>query len=489
MVWFCGPLSGYKIYTFLNSVFLQSVSGEGEVSGGKAQHQQQQEPPQPKKAECPQTTGDPTLIYSSQETTNQPNLQPASSRPTVSYSPSSRPSHSFTPTTRPSTSYSPSNRAAFAETTSVNNANVTKTGYAAALRDLAKNASDPLDSLKLNTGTIPATQALLDVRKGFGKASASNLSNTLPSQIPATFHPSNSSYSLGLSTMGLTLPQPLHTTSTSLMPSGLGDKISWSGFHPFSSRELTRIPTPASYPGYHPALFGTPTGIPSLPSPYGLESDPLYRAQLERYAAAANLVAGRSSVSSLGLAQPSMSPYTAMMAAYNPALIRPSTLGYLPPNQVSTAGMEGMHEKFREEEARRQLKETERHLIGNQRTSTLSSADLHLAMARNNGQQQQKASQASGNDKAPPNLVPSWEGQNPADNGVVLTRDTTTATTARMCGSVKANLIHCDLQLPTKPLDYGGIQQGLRQTPKKIFFIHFQHRMTVVNFYTTILLI
>ena len=224
------------------------------------------------------------MLHEPQETTN-PTI-----RPSISYSPSSRPSLSFTPASRPATSYSPANRPSFTETSSVHNTNVSKTGYAAALRDLAKNASDPSDSLKLNTGTIPVTQAMLDVRKvrqkiaakikiyfcknynyfqGFGKSSASNLPNALPPQIPANFHPSNSAYSLGLSTMGLTLPQPLHTTSTSLMPSGLGDNISWSGFHPFSSRELTRMPTPASYAGYHPALFGTPTGIPSLPSPYG----------------------------------------------------------------------------------------------------------------------------------------------------------------------------------------------------------------------------
>jgi len=330
--------------------------------------------------------------------------------------------------------------------------------------------SDPLDGLKLSAGTTPARQGLVDVRKEFGKASASNLSSPLPTQIPATFHPSNSSYSLGLSTMGLTLPPPLHTTSNSLMPSSLGDKMSWSGFHQFPSRELTRIPNPASYPGYHPALFGTPMGIPSLPSPYGLESDPLYRAQLERYAAAANLVAGRSPVSSLGLAQPSISPYTAMMAAYNPALIRPSTMGFLPTSQVPGATLGDM-----------QTKEAERHLMTNQRTSTYSSEDMHIAMARTTSQPQQKASQASGNDEAPPNLVPSWEGHyHTANMAVMITRDTE---------NTAENLIHCDLQLPTNPLNYRGINRGSNLMPTKIFFIHFQHRVNVISFFTTIFLI
>lgn len=288
--------------------------------------------------------------------------------------------------------------------------------------------------------------------------------------------------------MGLTLPQPLHTTSTSLMPSGLGDKISWSGFHPFSSRELTRMPTPASYAGYHPALFGTPTGIPSLPSPYGLESDPLYRAQLERYAAAANLVAGRSSVSSLGLSQPAMSPYTAMMAAYNPALIRSSGLGFLPTSQVSEAALEELHGKFREEEAQRQLKENERHLLSSQRSNPLSSADLHLAMARSSGQQQQKASQASGNGEAPPNLVPSWEGQfNTAAKSVLIIRDITSTWDPATTG--KPNLIQPHLQSTSKPLDYRGKKQGVKPTPTKTFFIYFQHRIQVVHFFTSIYLV
>merc|ERR1712106_845725 len=233
------------------------------------------------------------------------------------------------------------------------------------------------------------------------------------------------------------------------------------------------MPTPASYAGYHPALFGTPTGIPSLPSPYGLESDPLYRAQLERYAAAANLVAGRSSVSSLGLSQSAMSPYTAMMAAYNPALIRSSGLGFLPTSQVPGASIEELHGKFREGDAQRQLQETERHLISSQRSNPLSSADLHLAMARSSGQQQQKASQASGNAEAPPNLVPSWEGQfNTAAKSVLIIRDVACAwdpdSTDSFHGFIKPNLIHTDLQLPPGlPRDKGRTATGAN---KNIFY-------------------
>jgi len=41
MVWFCAS----RFYTFLNSVFLQSYSAVGELSGGKAQQQQHQGQP------------------------------------------------------------------------------------------------------------------------------------------------------------------------------------------------------------------------------------------------------------------------------------------------------------------------------------------------------------------------------------------------------------------------------------------------------------
>ena len=69
--------------------------------------------------------------------------------------------------------------------------------------------------------------------------------------------------------------------TTTFAPSRSDTILVGSGFQPYRSIDLSRLQHPglpphpsqvgaaAAYAGYHPGLFGSPTAIQSLPSPYG----------------------------------------------------------------------------------------------------------------------------------------------------------------------------------------------------------------------------
>ena len=187
-----------------------------------------------------------------------------------------------------------------------------------------------------------------------------------------------------------------------------------------------------------------------------------------------------------------MSPYTAMMAAYNPAIMRSSGISFLPTSEVAGHPLQNIQGKLREGEAPRQLQEGERHLITSQRPNTFSSADLHLGMARSSGQQQQKPSQAPGNDEAPPYLVPSWEGQIYTDTQSVIW-DRTLAWQEGLATSFHdAASKHTDIHTEShffELTDQQGSNLGLKCAPTKIFFIRFQKRTQVLIFFTSISLV
>jgi hypothetical protein len=131
-----------------------------------------------------------------------------------------------------------------------------------------------------------------------------------------------------------------------------------------------------------------------------------------------------------------------------------------------------------------QIQENQRQLINSQRSNTLGSADLHLAMARSSGQPQQKPSQASGNGEAPPYLVPSWEGQfNSTAQSVLIVWDITSYSAA-----AKPNQIHTDLEIPSEAIDF----TAKTFLPTKSFFIQFQHfqqRVQVLQLFTSLSLV
>ena len=198
-------------------------------------------------------------------------------------------------------------------------------------------------------------------------------------------------------------------------------------------------------------------------------------------------------MSSVGLSPSAMSPYTAMMAAYNPAIIRSSGISFLPTTEVT----EHSPGKFQEGESPRQLPEEERNLISSQRPNTFNSADLHLGIARSSGQQQQKPSQAPGNDDAPPHQVPGWEGQlytvetksghGKYDGTRAWQQDINKSSHD---ASSRYTDIHTEQESHLfEVTDHRGSMEGLKCAPTKIFFIHFQHRIQFLLFLTSISLV
>ena len=172
-------------------------------------------------------------------------------------------------------------------------------------------------------------------------------------------------------------------------------------------------------------------------------------------------------MSSMGQTPTDISPYSAVMAAFNPALIRPSGLGLLAPSPSAPVGsFPGAAQVNTSNEAQRHVIDNERQLMNRQRPSTISSTSL---------QQLPKGSQNSGNARAPPDIVPSWEGQVSTEyESVPISRDQIRKRDHSIIYSfldcAKPNLIHCHVQLATGSWEYPGLKQNVRTMPTTIFY-------------------
>lgn len=393
-----------------------------------------------------------------------------------------------------------------------------KSTFASALRDLAKNAVDPNDPTQrrvsppshspMSSSANIVTSSLLDVRKGFGR--------TTPVESPSAPHVPQSPFSVPSSTMIASLSQSFPTTMTTFAPSRSDTILVGSGFQPYRSIDLARLQHPglpphpgqvgaaAAYAGYHPGMFGSPNSIQSLPSPYGPEADPLYQAQLARYAAAAASM-GANSFPPLGLPSSAMSPYAgippSVLASYPPELLRAYALGQLPPTQVTASEFAYMHEKLRSDEVRRleleARKEAERReqcrsrersersspapRPGSASSGKKSSSDALLRLSKIASHQpempmqrlQPSASQASRIEATSSKSISSIDGQQNADKVTFVSKVDLSANSNKIQpssssssfnNSVKINPIPSDIKLPTKPLDFSEIKNNVKST-------------------------
>jgi len=359
-----------------------------------------------------------------------------------------------------------------------------------------------------STATV-VTSSLLDVRKGFGR--------TTPVESPSAVgpHVPQSPYSLPSSTMIASLSQSFPTTT--FAPSRSDTILAGSGFQPYRSIDLARLQPPglpphpgqvgaaAAYPGYHPSMFGAPSSIQSLPpAQYGPEADPLYQAQLARYAAAAASM-GANSFPPLGLPSSAIPPYAgippSVLASYPPELLRAYALGQMPPTPVTAPEFAYMQEKLRTEEARRleleARKEAERReqnrsrerserlsptpRPGSASSGKKSSSDALLRLSKIASHQpempmqrlQPSASQASRIEATSSKSISSIDGQQNADKVSFVSKVDLSANSSKiqpssssssLNNSVKTNPIPSDIKLPTKPLDFSEIKNNVKST-------------------------